>query len=204
MRATLFAPALMLAACGGVAWNTEVATTPEARTAMALFVEPGVTTETGFATRWGNPSQKVREGGQTEFIYRDMKNLPGWYYPQFGDSHNYVIVTFQYGLATGVRTSDGIDCRGTFPPRPPGPGFDNPATVRLVGRCAPPLSAAEAARKGPIARAWDKLNETWDEARAELGGSGTTGASTGISTGGSPIWPGVVEDSYVPSGKVDK
>lgn len=197
MRPARLAPCLALAACGGLAWNTEVAATAESRTAMALFVVPGATTETGFATRWGNPTQKIREGGQTEFVYRDMRNLPGWYYPQFGTSHDYVIVTFQYGLATGVRTSDGIDCRGTFPPRPPGPGFDNPATVRLVGGCAPPLTPAEAARKGPIARAWDRLAATWGETPTRPGGTPAPAAAPAER-------PGVVEDSYDPGGKAGK
>ncbi|MEM9031776.1 MAG: hypothetical protein AAGB18_03945 [Pseudomonadota bacterium] len=191
-----------LVACSGVAWNTEVATTEAARTAMALSVVPGRTTETGFTTRWGNPTQKIREGGQTEFVYRDMTNLPGWYYPQFGDSHNYVIVTFQYGLAAAVRTSDGIDCRGTFPPRPPNYLADNPATVRLVGACAPVLSAEEAARKGPIARAMDEISATWHEARAHL--EGTTSEAGATPADDPSERPGVTPDIYDPSGKAGK
>ena len=136
MRHHWLAACAIFAACSGVSWNTEVAATRASRTAMALSVIPGTTTERGFATLWGNPTQKVREGGQTEFVYRSMRNPPGPYLLQFGDSQSYVIVTFQYGLAVAVRTSDGIDCRGTFPPRPPGHGFDTPSTVRLVGRCA--------------------------------------------------------------------
>jgi hypothetical protein len=194
MRTVLFASCLALAACGGVSWNTEVASTVESRAAMALFVTPGTTTETEYATRWGNPTQKIREGGQTEFVYRDMRNPPGWYYPQFGDSHDYVIVTFQYGLATGVRTSDGIDCRGAFPPRPPGPGFDNPATVRLLGGCAPPLTAEEMARQGPIKTTWDRLRAKWGEATGRPVKKAAAPAA--------PQTPGVVEDSYDPSGKL--
>lgn len=133
----------LLASCnGGYAWNTEVASTRAARDAMANSVILGTTTETALTTRWGNPTQKVREGGQTEFIYRNMTNPRGFYVLQFGDSNDFVIVTFQYGLASGVRTSDGIHCHGTFPPRPPGPGFDNPSTVRLVGTCASQAAAS--------------------------------------------------------------
>lgn len=188
----------LLTACGGLSWNTEVAATPEARLAMASTVVPGATTETGFTTRWGNPTQKIREGGQTEFVYRSMRNPPGWYAPQFGDSQNYVIVTFQYGLATAVRTSDGIDCRATFPPRPPGHGFDTPSTVRPVGGCAAPLSLEEAARKGPLATAWDKLNGHWNTARDRMSGSRKAGpAATGAGKR-----PGVASDAYAGPGKV--
>lgn len=164
---------------------------------MASTVIPGTTTETGFATRWGNPTQKVREGGQTEFVYRSMSNPPGWYAPQFGDSRNYVIVTFQYGLATGVRTSDGIDCRATFPPRPPGFGFDNPATVRLVGGCAAPISLEEATRKGPLARNWDKMRSHWSS--ATNGKTGRTQAPT--TPAPSTLRPTVPSDAYVGPGK---
>jgi hypothetical protein len=138
MRFSVILALLALAGCGGLAWNTDVASTPASRLAMAMSVEPGITTETGFVTRWGHPVQKVREGGQTDFIYRNALNVEWHTLPQFGDSNDYVIVTFQYGLATGVRTSDGIACRGSFMPRPPGYGFDNPTTVRLIGTC--PLS----------------------------------------------------------------
>ena len=126
--------ALAVAGCSGVAYNTTVANTPAARLAMAQCVRPGETTETQYVTRWGLPVQKVREGGQTEFIYRDMRD-PVFVVPQFGSSTEYVIVTFQYGLATAVRTSDGIDCRATFNPRPPNYGFDNPTQVQLAGSC---------------------------------------------------------------------
>ena len=101
---------------------------------MADFVVPGHTTETELTTRWGNPVQKVRRGAQTEFIYRDMRNS-SFALAQFGTSTEYVIVTFQYGMATGVRTSDEIPCRGTFAPRPPNYTFDNPTRVELVGTC---------------------------------------------------------------------
>jgi hypothetical protein len=179
MRLLSVAASAVLTACTGLSWNTEVAETRAARTAMALSVIPGTTTDTAFTTRWGNPTQKVREGGQTEFIYRDMRNPPGPYLLQFGDSREYVIVTFQYGLATGVRTSDGIDCRGTFPPRPPGHGFSNPSTVRLVGSCAP-LIATGAVPGG--------------DAEGDAGGA--TSQAGGV--------PGVTADAYVPAGKDGK
>ena len=126
---------LCLAGCSGVAYNTTVAQSPASRLAMAMSVIPGETTERGFMTRWGAPVQKVREGGQTEFVYRDMSEAEWYHLPQFGDSTRYVIVTFQYGIATGVRTSDGIACRATFPPRPPNFTLDNPTQVELVGTC---------------------------------------------------------------------
>ncbi len=125
---------LALVGCSGLAKNTTVASTPGSRAAMAEFVVPGHTTETAFTTRWGNPVQKVRRGAQTEFIYRDMRNA-SFALSQFGTSTEYVIVTFQYGMATGVRTSDEILCRGTFAPRPPNYTFDNPTRVELVGTC---------------------------------------------------------------------
>lgn len=121
-----------LSGCGGLAWDSTLANHPSVRWAMLSSVEPGLTTETGFVTRWGNPTQKVREGGETRFIYRSMENPPDYRFPQFGNSADYVIVTFQYGLATGAYSSDLEGCRGTFPPRPPGPGFDNPAIVRPI------------------------------------------------------------------------
>jgi hypothetical protein len=172
IRAIVFVFCVCVASCTGLAWNTEVASTETARLSMAASVLPGQTTEKGLVTRWGNPTQKVREGGQTEFIYRSMKNPPGWYVP-----HNYVIVTFQYGLASGVRTSDGIECRGTFPPRPPSYVLDNPSTVRLVGACSGGLSE-QADRRGPWSTLWRKLNRNW----------GATTAATEV--------PGVQEDRY--------
>ncbi len=130
---------LLLPGCAGVALSTRVADTESARLAMAMSVDPGLTTETMFTTRWGYPMQKVREGAQTEFVYRKWR-----------DSDHYVIVTFQSGLATGVRTSDGIACRATFVPRPPGYGWNDPTVVGLHGRCplAPFLDGTD---RGPIA-----------------------------------------------------
>ena len=129
MRAALLI--LLLAACEPVSWNTLVAEDQSVRLAMVQSIRIGVTTDTDVATRWGKPTQIVREGGQHQWIYRDMRQPLG-VFPQFGDSSEYVIVTFQYGIATGVRTSDFEGCRGTFPPRPPGPGFPNPSTVHPV------------------------------------------------------------------------
>jgi hypothetical protein len=123
---------LVLAACGGVAWNTTVADHPQSRHAMLASVRPGHTTEKQFSLRWGHPTQKLREGGQTAFIYRNMKNPPGYYAPQFGSSEAYVVVLFQYGVAIGAYSSDSEGCRATFAPRPPGPALDTPSTVHAV------------------------------------------------------------------------
>lgn len=131
MLRALFA-LLFLASCGGVSWNTTVANHPRVRSAMVASVVPGETTEKQFTLRWGKPTQKQREGGQTTFIYRNMSNPPGYYAPQFGNSQDYVVVQFQYGLAVGAYSSDTEGCRATFPPRPPGHGFDNPSTVHAV------------------------------------------------------------------------
>ncbi|MEL7345228.1 MAG: hypothetical protein AAFN59_10265, partial [Pseudomonadota bacterium] len=135
---------LLLAGCGGLSYNTEVAEQFPVRLAMMASVEPGVTTETAFVTRWGNPTQKVREGAQTEFIYRDTSNPDDDKFRllRYGTSPHFVIVTFQYGLAVGVRSSDIETCRGTFPPQPPGFGFDTPATVYPMGACATAGQAA--------------------------------------------------------------
>lgn len=123
---------LCLAACGGVSWNTTVADHPQVRRAMVASVQPGVTTEKRFVLQWGHPTQKLREGAQVSYIYRNMANPPGYYAPQFGTSGAYVIVLFQYGLAIGAYSSDSEGCRATFAPRPPGPGFDTPTTVHAV------------------------------------------------------------------------
>ena len=122
----------ILSACGGVSWNTTVANHPQVRSAMLASVVPGRTTEKGFVLQWGNPTQKQREGAQVAYIYRSMSNPPGYYVPQFGNSQAYVVVLFQYGLAVGAFSSDTAGCRASFPPRPPGPGFDNPSTVHAV------------------------------------------------------------------------
>ena len=98
---------LLLAGCGGQAFNTTVANNADVRWAMLGSVRPGVTTETEFVTRWGLPTQKVREGAETRFIYRDMRNPAGFQpLPQFGNSGSYVIVGFQYGIARYAYSSD--------------------------------------------------------------------------------------------------
>ncbi len=123
---------LLLGGCGGVSWNTTVADHPQVRAAMVASVVPGKTTEKRFTRQWGLPTQKQREGGQVAYIYRNMKNLPGYFAPQFGNSQAFVVVVFQYGVAIGAYSSDSEGCRATFPPRPPGLGFDNPSTVHAV------------------------------------------------------------------------
>lgn len=122
----------LLAGCGGMAWNTTVADHPQVRTAMLASVVPGRTTEKRLVAQWGQPTQKIREGAQVSYVYRNMKNPPGYYAPQFGSSQAYVVVSFQYGLAIGGYSSDVEGCRATFAPRPPGQNFDNPSTVHAV------------------------------------------------------------------------
>ncbi len=123
---------LWLSGCGGLAWNTTLADDAGVRSAMLASVVPGRTTEGDVKARWGNPTQKIREGAQVTYVYRNMSNPPGPYALQFGDSTAYVLIEFQYGIATEVRTPEIEGCRSTFPPRPPGPGFDNPSTVKPV------------------------------------------------------------------------
>lgn len=141
---------VLLSGCTGLAWNTTVANTPGVRIAMLDSITPGVTTETDLTTRWGRPTQKVREGAETRYIYRDMRNPAGAYVLQFGNSEAYVVVVFQYGLAVGAYSSDTEGCRATFAPRPPGHGFDNPSTVHPVN-CAPAVrpNAPERGSLGP-------------------------------------------------------
>ncbi len=124
-----------LSACGGTAWNTQIAETPVVRRLMIESIRVGQTTEQDFVTRWGQPTQKTRQGGQTEFIYRNMIDRHPQWAVQFGDSEAWVIVTFQYGVAIAARSNDTEVCRATFPPRPPGPGFNNPAVIAPVGTC---------------------------------------------------------------------
>ncbi len=92
--------------------------------------------------------------GQVAYIYRNMSNPPGYYTPQFGNSQAYVVVLFQYGLAVGAYSSDTEGCRATFPPRPPGPGFDNPSTVHAVN-CG--VAYDGSGERRPIAEAIDWL-----------------------------------------------
>ena len=137
MSIRILIAALALSGCTGLAWDSHVAESPHTRAAIVASVVPGVTTETMVMTRWGRPTQIIREGAQEAWIYRDMTNPPGYRFPQFGDSTEYVIVDFQYGIAIGARTSEAVGCRGTFAPRPPGHMFDNPSTVYPVNCVAP-------------------------------------------------------------------
>ncbi len=122
----------LLSGCGGLAWNTTVADEPVVRRAMIDSISPGVTTESQFITRWGRPTQIVREGGEKRLIYRNMSNPVGYAFPQFGTSASYVVVVFQYGRAISAYSNDTEGCRGAFAPRPPGQAFDNPTTVHAV------------------------------------------------------------------------
>lgn len=146
LLAMLLCGALM--GCAGIAYNTTVADRPANRLAMLQSVKIGTTTETGFVTRWGNPTQRVRRGAQTEFIYRNIID-PGSVLPiQYGRSDAFVIVTFQYGKAVAVRSTETEFCRATFPPRPPGHGFNTPATVRPVGNCPDPVGTVATGNYG--------------------------------------------------------
>lgn len=115
---------LSLTGCGGVAYQTTVADSAAVRRAMITSVFVGETTKTAFVTRWGPPLQKQREGAREEFIYRSQNN-----------SNAYVIVTFDFGVAIAVRSNETEGCRGTFPARVPGFGFDRPDPVAPVGWC---------------------------------------------------------------------
>jgi len=177
--------AWLLAGCEVTAWNTTIADSADRRLAMAASVVPGRTTETEFITRWGAPTQRVREGGQTEFIYRNMTNPEGYIAPRFGDSASYVIVTFRYGRAVAVRIPETEGCRATFPPSPLGPGFAHFTTVHPAATC--PGVGPLQGRVHPIdrgVRQWTGQNE----------GSGVT--PTGDR-------PGVPEDRFAGDGKAD-
>ncbi len=130
---------LGLAACDGTAWNTTVADTHVTRLHMLSSVDIGATTETEFVTRWGQPTQKIREGARTEFIYRNMGVIGPEYPMQTGDSQNFVIVTFEHGVAIAARSNEDELCRATFAPRPPGPYFNNPSIIHPVGECSGPV-----------------------------------------------------------------
>ena len=121
-----------LAGCGGLAWNTTVADDATVRRAMLDSLSIGTTTESQFITRWGRPTQRVREGAETRLIYRNMSNPEGYVFPQFGTSSAYVVAVFQYGHAIDGYSNDTEGCRATFAPRPPGQALDNPTTVHPV------------------------------------------------------------------------
>ena len=156
-----------LTGCGGLAWNTTVADHPQVRQAMLASVQTGMT-EKSFTSRWGNPAQKIREGAQVSYVYRNTKNPTGYYVPQFGNSGQFVVVSFQYGLAVGAYSSDTQGCRATFAPRPPGHGFDNPTTVHTVN-CGVAYDGSSEHR--PIADAISWLNH-----RAQNAASAATNA----------------------------
>ena len=117
-----------LAGCGGLAWDTGVADSQTVRFAMIESVGIGNTTQTQFTTRWGNPFQKIRDGGRVEYVYRR----------RLGDQSRFVIVTFEYGVAIAVRSSDTEGCRASFAPRIPGYAGDTADVVKPIGWCAPP------------------------------------------------------------------
>lgn len=160
---------LLLAGCGGVAWNTTVADHPQVRRAMVESVAIGQTTEKRFIAQWGRPTQKIREGAQVSYVYRNIANPPGYFAPQFGNSQAYVIVAFQYGLAVGAYSSDIQGCRATFAPRPPGHGFDNPSTVHAVN-CGVAYDGSSERR--PIAEGinwlWSRAQRTGNAVRERL------------------------------------
>jgi hypothetical protein len=183
MKYAALCAACLLAACEETAWNTTIADSADRRFAMAASVVPGQTTQTEFITRWGAPTQRVREGGQTEFVYRNMANPAGYLAPRFGDSAHYVIVTFQYGRAVAVRTSETEGCRATFPPAPPGPGFAHPTTVHPAATC--PGVGPLAGRVHPVERA---VREVTGRPRAQ-------------DPGGRGQRPVVPEDRYSGAGK---
>lgn len=161
---------LLLSGCGGQAWNTTVADHPQVRSAMLASLEPGKTTETRFMAQWGQPTQKIREGAQTAYIYRNMTNPVDHLFPQFGDSNAYVVVLFQYGIATSAYSSDTEGCRATFAPRPPGAHFFNPTTVKPVN-CGALAGAGTGRDKGVLAILRDyagNLGKTVDPAAATV------------------------------------
>jgi hypothetical protein len=148
MRRVVLLFLLPLAACGVVALTTSVADRTEVRRAMVDSVRIGQTTDDAFVLRWGPPHQKAREGGRVNFIYRSPRQ-----------SEAFVIVTFDYGIASDVRSTETEACRGTFAPRVPGYGFDRIVPVHPVGWCGPatrpgvPLDSVELGRgKGKYPR----------------------------------------------------
>lgn len=117
-----------LAGCGGLAWDTRVAERQATRLAMIESVRIGDTTELQHVARWGNPLQKLREGGRVDYIYRR----------RMGDHARYVIVTFEHGVAIDVRSNDTVGCRASFAPRVTGYTADTADIVKPVGWCADP------------------------------------------------------------------
>jgi hypothetical protein len=126
MRRLLLSVLPMLAACGEIALDTRVADRAEVRRAMVESVELGRTTDDAFVLRWGPPHQKSREGAREAFVYRSGLQ-----------SERFVIVHFDYGIASAVASSETESCRGTFAPRVPGYGFDRIEPVHPTGWCGP-------------------------------------------------------------------
>lgn len=209
--AFLVAICLALLGCSGIAFNTTVADQPANRIAMLQSVEIGRTTEREFVTRWGNPTQKMREGGQTEFIYRNIID-PGSTAPiQYGRSDAFVIVTFQYGVAVDFRSSETELCRATFPPRPPGHGFNTPTTVRPLSTCPDTTGAVTTGNYGlapgaPLPPHVRKRLQSSGRLKAGetayLGADGRAYAEDGTALG-EETWarPGVAADVYGAGGK---
>lgn len=177
----------ILAGCGGLAWNTTVADHPEVRAAMLASVEPGRTTEMRFRTQWGNPTQKIREGAQVAYIYRNMTNPPDYLLPQFGDSSMYVVVLFQYGVAVAAYSSDLEGCRATFAPRPPGAEYPNPTTVKPVNCGVGP--SANAGREKSLLQIVREFGES------QSPGGGTSASIPDPAS----LYPRVPADTYDPS-----
>lgn len=171
----------LLSGCTGLAWNTTLADEPVVRRAMLDSIRPGITTESQFVMRWGRPTQKVREGGETRYIYRSMTNPPGYKFPQFGNSQDYVVVVFQYGRVVSAYSSDTEGCRATFAPRPPGQAYDNPTTVHPVN-CGTSGSAVG----GPLdATAGAIERDDYGRGRGTGTGSGTDSNASATNGGGS-------------------
>lgn len=174
LRVTLIC--LMLSGCTGLAFNTTLANDPGVRNAMLTSVRPGVTTERDVTTRWGRPTQKIREGAEISYVYRDMRNPPGFYAPQFGTSTAYVVIVFQYGLAVGAYSSDTEGCRATFAPRPPGHAFDNPSTLK-------PINCGSTNRPDVASEDRGRSTPTTDQTSAPGAGPAGSGQNGDWSTG---------------------
>ena len=116
---------VFLSACGGLAWDTHVAATPQVRDQMVASIVLTETTEDQVVARWGNPYQKVPIGGWVEYVYRSA----------MGDPSQFVIVTFEHGTTIAVRSTETEGCRADFAPRLPGYGYDTPDIVKPIGTC---------------------------------------------------------------------
>ena len=169
---------------------------------MVESAVPGVTTEATYVTRWGLPTQKVREGGEVRYVYRNMREAESYHIPNFGSSTDYVIVRFQYGLVVEAYSSDMEGCRGTFPPRPPGQGFDNPFVVHPAN-CGPEAASAAIAAVPPPLR-YAGPGDSGGPLDATGGGFGAgsdQGGGGGGPGGGNGSGGGLTDDLYPPSDK---